>query len=60
MICIHKWMRWSDPIKTYESNKQQWRVCKNCNKAEFRTLAYDKQPSISDVIEAVKQSRGEK
>ena len=54
MFCLHKWSKWSNPVETYNTgHKQQWRVCEKCNKAEFRTLGWDKQTSISSVETAV-------
>jgi len=54
MMCIfHKWSKWSQPIVTYNSNKQQWRVCTECNKAMFRTLRWDKQADISKVNQVI-------
>lgn len=53
-FCWHKWLPWSDPIQTYSSgHKQQWRVCAHCNKAQFRTLWWDKQSSVSDIHKAI-------
>lgn len=57
-FCFHKWLPWSDPIQSGNSgHKQQWRVCKHCNKAQFRTLFWDKQSSIQAVIAALNKTR---
>jgi hypothetical protein len=57
---LHKWLPWSDPVATYNSgHKQQWRVCEKCNKAQKRTMWWDHQTSVGQVVFAVKQSRGE-
>lgn len=53
----HQWTPWSDPIVTHSGNKQQWRVCTHCNKAQFRTLAWDKQAAVADVTRAVNEAR---
>lgn len=59
LFCSHRWLQWSDPVETYSGYKQQWRVCSCCNKAQFRTLRWDKQTALSQVVKSVKQSRGE-
>lgn len=56
MHIFHKWSKWSDPISTYcSAGKQQWRVCTKCNKADFKTLRWDKQSRLKDVLTATKQ-----
>lgn len=58
MFHIHTWLPWSKPIATYKGgHKQQWRVCKDCNKAQFRTLQYDEQASIEDVNAAINETK---
>lgn len=58
MICFHEYLPWSDPIQPYQGGyKQQWTVCKECNKAKHRTLGWDKQSVLSDVINALNQTR---
>lgn len=53
----HKWRPWSDPIPTLNTgHKQQWRSCQICNKAQFRTLDWDKQSNPTDVIAALEKS----
>lgn len=56
-FCWHKWSRWSDPIQTYDGNKQQWRVCEHCNKAQFRTLGWDKLTDLSHILDALKRMK---
>lgn len=56
--CSHTWLPWSDPIATYSGGrKQQWTVCSKCNKAKFRTLAFDEQSTIQDVHGAIMDVR---
>lgn len=58
-FCWHKYGKWSDPIQTHNSgHKQQWRVCQHCNKAQFRTLRWDTQSYLRDVLDALKTARG--
>jgi len=53
---IHKYTKWSEVIETYSNgHKQQWRVCKICNKADFRTLGWDKQTEIQKVVKAINE-----
>lgn len=58
---FHTYGKWSDPIPTYNPGyKQQWRVCTKCNKAQFRTLHWDKQvalPTVLSAIAAVKEKK---
>lgn len=54
---FHDWSKWTDPITTYCSNKQQWRVCEHCNKAQFRTLWWDKQTPLASILSALKELR---
>lgn len=52
---IHKYSKWSDPVETYNSgNKQQWRCCTVCNKADFSTLWWDRQTSLVTVLAALR------
>lgn len=58
---FHSWGKWSDPIETLaEDKKQQWRVCKACNKAQNRTIKDPLYSRIHQVDKAISQSRGEK
>lgn len=58
---FHSWGKWSDPIETLaEDKKQQWRVCKVCNKAQNRTIKDPLYSRIHQVDKAIAQSRGEK
>lgn len=52
---LHDWSHWSLPLTTYNGRKQQWRVCKVCNKASFRTLRWDQQTSLELVRRALVQ-----
>jgi hypothetical protein len=57
-LCFHRWLRWSDPVLTSNSgHKQQWRVCEHCNKAQFRTLWWDKQTALEFVRAAIASTR---
>ena len=57
---FHDWMKWTDPIQSGNSgHKQQWRVCAVCNKAQFRTLWWDKQTPLGQIISALKLVRAE-
>lgn len=57
---LHKWLAWSNPITTYNTGrKQQWRVCKICNKAQFRTLGWDEQTSVNAVNGALQPTKQE-
>lgn len=60
LLCLHNWSKWSDPIVTYSSYKQQWRFCEHCNKAQFRTLHWDKQTALSDILNAIKKIKEDK
>ena len=53
MIHFHKWTVWSLPLVNYRGNKQQWRVCTVCHKADFRNLRWDSQTPISEVMSAI-------
>lgn len=55
MHLFHNWSKWSDPIKVYSGNKQQWRVCKTCNKASFKTLPWDNLPDIDNILGAIRE-----
>jgi hypothetical protein len=48
-FCWHKWSKWSRPIVVYNAHKQQWRSCIKCEKAQFRTLGYDKFADVKEV-----------
>lgn len=54
--CWHDWGKWSRPMATYNTgHKAQWRECKKCGLAKFRTLWWDKQvdaPQIGSYIDA--------
>lgn len=53
-IHFHKWSAWSNPVPTYNGgHKQQWRVCTTCNYAKFRTLKWDHQTSVKNILDAV-------
>jgi hypothetical protein len=55
---FHDWNKWSDPIPTFDSGrKQQWKTCKVCNKAKFRTLWWDSQSSVSNILEALRKAQ---
>lgn len=56
MCFPHNWLRWSNPVQTYDGNKQQWRVCEYCNKAQFRTLRWDRQTPLQSVLTAIKET----
>ena len=52
---IHKYSKWSEVIETHNSgHKQQWRVCTTCNKADFRTLWWDSQTNIREIIRVIR------
>lgn len=58
--CSHKYSKWSDPVQTYNGGyKQQWRACIHCNKAQFRTLLWDKQTSIVAIQNALDRIKKE-
>lgn len=60
MIHFHKWLPWTKLVATYKNgNKQQWRVCATCNKAQFRTLANDEQSDIAEANAAIEETRME-
>lgn len=55
---LHEWLPWSDPIPTYNAGKkQQWRVCKVCNKAKFRTLSWDQQVNPQLILQALGKTK---
>ena len=55
---FHDWNKWSDPISTsYHNRKQQWKTCKVCNKATFRTLWFDEGSCVSNILEALRKAQ---
>lgn len=56
-LCFHEWTVWSDPIVSFTGRKQQWRCCTKCNKANFRSLRWDNQSDIKQVIEKLNAVR---
>lgn len=53
LLCIHAWSKWSRLVDAYSGHKQQWRECTTCGKAQFRTLSWDKQSSLSQANQAL-------
>jgi hypothetical protein len=58
-LCWHKWTKWSDPVQTYRSSLQQWKVCEKCNKASFRNLSWHQQTALTTIIQAIAKAKGE-
>ena len=58
---IHNWTKWSRLTPTYNSgHKQQWRECKDCGKASFRTLRWDTQSNckaVNDVLAELEKNK---
>lgn len=36
----HDYTNWSELVKPYGADKQQWRKCKNCNRLQYRNVGY--------------------
>ena len=54
-LCLYS--KWGTPINTYETgHKQQWRSCVVCNKAQFRTLQWDKQAMLQSVLNSLQSA----
>ncbi len=52
---LHTWSRWSMPIVTETWDKHQWRVCLDCNKAQFRTLRIGCGAAVNHICEAIRE-----
>jgi hypothetical protein len=57
---FHDWSKWSDPVRAsvhgvFGYRKQQWKICKVCNKVKFRTLWWDGESNLGDVLEALRK-----
>lgn len=52
---LHAYTAWSDPIETQSGHTQQWRCCKECNKAQFRTLRWHGQTSLINILAAIRR-----
>lgn len=39
-IFNHNYSKWSELVKPYEANKQQWRKCEDCNRLQYRNVGY--------------------
>jgi hypothetical protein len=48
-----EYSKWSQPVETYNTHKQQWRVCNHCNRAQFRTLGWDRQAPLTAILAAL-------
>lgn len=59
MFCYHAWLPWSKVLVTHNGgHKQQWRNCRKCNIAQFRTLRWDEQTEVSAINEALDEVKG--
>jgi len=39
-IIGHVWSDWSEVVRAYNGNKQQYKYCLKCNKIVYRTIGY--------------------
>lgn len=58
MFIRHDYTPWSDPLETYDGRTQQWRCCKDCNKAQFRTLRWHGQTALPAILGAIRRIPG--
>ena len=52
-----RYSKWGEPVGTYNNgHKQQWRACVVCNKAQFRTLRWDNQTTLTSVLHSLQSA----
>lgn len=52
-FCFHKYGQWSRLVSGYNGEKTQFRECRKCGKAEFRSLGYCQGTTVHEANEAL-------